>query len=717
VRTLEPRITGLLGLVSQLAMSWFLAVSASAADVDFNRDVQPILASSCLACHGFDAESREAGLRLDDAEAATAELDSGMRAIVPGDLAASELIARIESDDPDVMMPPPKSGHGLTPEQKQVLRDWIAAGAAFAKHWAFVPPEVVPLPQVADVEHPIDRFIAKRLGKAGFDFSPEAPPETLLRRVHLDLTGLPPTLAELDAFLDDWSVNPDAAYEAAVDRLLASPHYGERMARWWLDMARYADSNGYSIDGPREIWAWRDWVIAAFNSDMPFDHFTIEQLAGDLLPEATLSQQLATGFHRNTGINQEGGIDKEQFRIDSVFDRVATTGVVWLGLSIGCAQCHDHKFDPVSQEDYYQLFAFFNDQDEPKLTLARDALPFPESLPESTDPEKPAKTTSLVLSERAEPRSTTVFIQGDFTRPADQVSPDTPEVLPPLDSVSLPAAGDANTATPSRLDLARWLVSPTNPLTSRVLVNRIWQRLFGTGLVATDNDFGLMGTPPSHPELLDWLAIELVHQGWSLKELHRLIVTSRTYRQSSMATPNLETIDPANRLLARQQRLRLDAEIVRDVGLTASGLLAPQLGGPPVFPPIPAGATALNQVKRNWNTSTGPDRYRRGLYTFLYRATPPPSLSVFDAPPGITACTQRNRSNTPLQALALLNDEAFVEMAEALAAAIEADGLTPGFRRCTGRQPDADELTVLEQLTPLEAARVLLNLDETITRE
>ena len=683
----------------------------SAADVDFSRDIQPILAANCLACHGFDADSREAGLRLDVADAATAELDSGATAIVPGDPAASELIARIETVDPDLVMPPPDSGHTLTSEQRQMLRDWIAAGAVFQRHWAFVPPTATPLPEVANLSHPVDRLIATELHAAGLDFAPEASPETLLRRVSLDLTGLPPTLTELDAFLAAWDKDREAAYAAAVDRLLASPHYGERMARWWLDMARYADSNGYSIDGPREIWAWRDWVTAAFNDDMPFDQFTIEQLAGDLLPDATVAQQVATGFHRNTAINQEGGIDKEQFRIDSVFDRVATTGVVWMGLSIGCAQCHDHKFDPVSQQDYYQLFAFFNNQDEPKLSLATDELPYSETAPAvATNDDgtpKPA-TSSLILRERGTPRTTTIFTQGDFTRPAEEVSPNTPTILPPLVVAS-------ETATASRLDLARWLVSAENPLTARVVVNRLWQRLFGLGLVETENDFGLMGTPPSHPALLDWLAVNLLEQGWSLKHLQRQIVMSRTYRQSS-AVP-APAADPANRLLSRQQRLRLDAELIRDVALTASGLLVPAVGGPPVFPPIPAGATALNQVKRQWKTSTGDDRYRRGLYTFLYRATPPPALSVFDAPPGITACTRRNRSNTPLQALALLNDEAFMEMAHALAEIVDAEGLPVAFRRCTSREPSPDELAVLEALTSLEAARVLLNLDETITRE
>ncbi len=699
--------------VSLLVVRFTASGSASldAKEIDFSRDVQPILAANCLACHGFDEGTREAGLRLDGFDGAITPLASGATAIVPGNPAASEIIVRIESDDPDLVMPPPTSGHSLSPQQRQVLRDWIAGGATYDQHWAFALPAVnAPLPPTSAC-HPIDHFIGQGLAAAGLTFSPDAAPETLLRRLHLDLTGLPPTLDEIDDFLESYSVDPNLAYDTAVAQLLASPHYGERLARWWLDMARYADSNGYSIDGPREIWAWRDWVIAAFNADMPFDQFTVEQLAGDLLPDAALSQQLATGFHRNTPINQEGGIDKEQFRIDSIFDRVATTGVVWLGLSIGCAQCHDHKFDPISQRDYYRFFAFFNNQDEPHLTLPGDALPFPEAVPppatSSNNTPKPA-TTSLILRERVKPRTTTVFVQGDFTRPANEVMPGTPSILPPLRS---------STTTPNRLDLARWLVAPNNPLTPRVLVNRIWQRLFGRGLVATDDDFGVMGMPPSHPELLDWLAVEVVRRGWSLKELHRLMVTSRTYRQSSVEASTLRDRDPDNRLVSRQRRLRLDAEIVRDVALTASGLLVPKVGGPPVFPPIPDGATALNQVKREWKTSHGDDRHRRGIYTFVYRATPPPALSVFDAPQGITACTRRPRSNTPLQALAMLNDRAAVEMAHGLATIIDADGVEAAFRRCTGRRPETEELKVLAALDPFEVARVLLNLDETITRE
>jgi hypothetical protein len=429
--------------------------------------------------------------------------------------------------------------------------------------------------------------------------------------------------------------------------------------------------------------------VNAFNADMPFDRFTVEQLAGDLLPDASQEQRIATGFHRNTQINEEGGVDKEQYRIESVFDRVATTGVVWLGLTIGCAQCHDQKFDPVNQRDYYRLFAFSNDQNEPKLKVGDGP-------------------TTLVLEELEQPRSTRILVQGDFTRPAAVVEPGTPTVLPPLTS---------DRARPTRLALARWLVAPDNPLTARVAVNRVWQRLFGWGLVETDSDFGLTGAPPSHPELLDWLALEFQARGWSVKALHRLIMSSRAYRMSSVATAERLAADPGNQWVARQKRLRLDAELVRDVALVASGKFVATLGGPPVHPPIPDGATAVGQVKRSWPTSAGPDRYRRGLYTFVFRASPPPALAVFDAPDSFSTCTRRTRSNTPLQALTLLNDTALVELAAALAAVVRDDGIAAAFRRCTGRHPAADEIAVLAALDPTDAARVLLNLDETVTRE
>lgn len=701
-----------------VALGW-LWLASLAVGQEYNRDILPILSESCFACHGPDAESRQGGLRLDTQAGALAEADSGELPIVPNAPEASELIRRIEAEDEDERMPPPDSGKTLSPAQKQMLRQWIEAGADYQTHWSFQLPEATPPPLVEGVTHPIDRFVQAKLSSEGLSPSPLAPPATLLRRVSLDLTGLPPSLAEIDAFQAAWAEDADAAYAAVVEGLLASPHYGERWGRWWLDQARYADSNGYSIDAPRTIWMYRDWVIDALNADMPFDQFTIEQLAGDLLPPSldprqTEARKIATGFHRNTPLNQEGGIDVEQFRIDSVMDRVATTGTVWLGLTVGCAQCHDHKFDPISQKEYYQFFAFFNNQDEPTLKVhdyRRD--------PQGSDPE--SVTTTLVLHERDKPRVTNLFIKGDFTRLAEEVLPATPEVLHPLelssDQSGEQSGAQSGDAIATRLDLAKWIVSPNNPLTARVIANRVWQVYFGRGIVETENDFGALASAPSHPELLDWLALEFQSHDWSLKELHRLIVSSHTYQQSSRERPELQASDPRNYLLGKQQRLRLEAELIRDVALSASDLLSPKLGGPPVFPPIPAGVMDVGQVKRQWTTSQGADRYRRGLYTFLYRGTPPPALTVFDAPDGLSTCTRRMRSNTPLQALTLLNDAGFYEFATALEKIILSEGVEAAFRRCTSRPPRADELKVLNSLDSLSAARVLLNLDETVTRE
>jgi hypothetical protein len=760
-----------------LSASALISLHASRAaplgKIEFNRDVRPILSENCYACHGFDPKHREGDLRLDTFDGATQDRD-GARGIVPGDLSKSDAWQRIISDDKDELMPPPKSHKPpLTARQREILKTWIEQGAKYERHWSFEPPKALP-------GGSIDQFIQQRLAEEKLPVSPEAEPATLVRRAFLDLTGLPPQPSDL-ADLSDWS---DKKYEALVDRLLSSKHYGERWGRWWLDQARYADSNGYSIDAPRQIWKFRDWVIDALNADMPFDRFTIEQLAGDLLPKATEAQKIATGFHRNTQINQEGGIDKEQFRIDSVFDRVATTGTVWLGLSIGCAQCHDHKFDPIEQKEYYSLFAFFNNQDEPTMKVFDPKLDVTELTAEFNEVEAKIKafiqdhraeldaweagltpaikkslssfltrildvpkakrsfaqnqslfaasvggvgpfrelndrykeldtilnqgTTTLVMKELPKPRKTTVFIKGDFTRPDVEVTPGTPKVL---------HAFQKPQTLPNRLDLAKWIVSPQNPLTARVIVNRVWQQYFGRGIVETENDFGMQGTAPSHPELLDWLATELIAKKWSLKELHKLIVTSKTYRQSSANRPDLIEKDPQNYLLARQTRLRLDAEVVRDVCLTASGLLSPKLGGPPVYPPIPDGVMGQGQVKRVWSVSKGADKYRRGLYTFIYRASPPPSLTVFDAPEGFSTCTRRIRSNTPLQALTLMNDNGFFEFATSLEEIIQKDGLEAAFQRCTARSPEPDELAVLKKLDSLNAARTLLNLDETVTRE
>ncbi|MEE1545095.1 MAG: DUF1549 and DUF1553 domain-containing protein, partial [Alphaproteobacteria bacterium] len=443
---------------------------------------------------------------------------------------------------------------------------------------------------------------------AGVDPSPEAAKATLLRRVSLDLVGLPPSPEQIAAFVNDSSAD---AFEKVVDNLLQSPHYGERWGRHWLDAARYADSDGYSHDAARSMWPYRDWVISAVNSDLSFDQFIVEQLAGDLLPDATLAQRVATGFHRNTQINTEGGVDKEQFRIDSIFDRLVTTGEVMFGLTLGCAQCHEHKYDPVSQTEYYQLFAFFNNADEPRIEAptpvvtarraehnarVRQLEAKLKSLTKEDTGRKsievslaklkkarPSAATTLVMARRKEPRTTRRFVQGDFTRPAETVQPGTPASLHPLAK-----------PTPDRLDFARWVAARDNPLLARVTVNRTWQHLFGRGIVETENDFGSQGIPPTHPKLLDWLAVEFMENGWSLKQIHRLIVTSATYRQaSSVRRADLDQLDPHNRLLARQSRFRLDAELIRDMALVSSGLLSAKMGGPGVFPPQPDGCMDL----------------------------------------------------------------------------------------------------------------------------
>ncbi len=795
----------------------------AAAPVDYLRDVKPLLTQHCVRCHGDGKE--EAGLRVDTAELLRLGGDSGslVKRRANGD---SLLLQVLDGTHEDVPRMPYKKPP-LDAAQIAIFREWVKQGAPSPEnetpgrfqHWAYVAPVRHPAPAVKNSRwprNPIDAFVLARLEQEKIAPAPEADRITLLRRAALDLVGLPPSPADVDAFLQDRQ--PDA-YERAVDRLLASPHFGERWARPWLDVARYADSNGYSIDAPRQIWKYRDWVVAALNRDLPFDQFVIDQLAGDLLPSPTLDQKIATGFNRNTQINQEGGIDPEQFRIEAVMDRVNTIGSAFLGLTIGCAQCHDHKFDQIKQKEYYSLFAFFNstvedghgkttpggtlefmDGVESKGNVQRDLEEAREDLEaylksqvgainawitgltdearaklrpsirgaiqlswelqsftqkraiyrafRTDDEEFKSRDTKLTALERARkpdhtlvmqelptPRETHLFINGDFTRKADKVAPGTLAVLPPL--------RPANPALPNRLDLARWIVDPANPLTARVMVNRIWQQYFGRGLVETENDFGTQGIPPSHPELLDWLATELVARQWSLKAIHRLIVTSATYRQSSKARPDLEISDPLNKLLARQSRLRLEAELVRDVALAASGLLAPQLGGPPVFPPQPDGVMNLGQVKRAWVPSKGPDRHRRGLYTHFWRATPHPALAVFDAADGFSACTRRLRSNTPLQALTLLNDQQFFEFAGALAKRVQAEGgadvaaqVDYAFRLCVARPPtpkERDRLVALfhEQLAAAEAAddagkkteawttvaRVLLNLDETITRE
>lgn len=776
------------------------SLATRATTVRFNRDVRPILSEHCFKCHGPDEKQRKAGLRLDVEDAAR-------EALAPGRPEASKVLKRVRSHDSDERMPPPSAQSSLTEAQIETLATWIAEGAPYERHWAFIKPTRPQIPIVRANEwprNPIDNFILHRLEEAGVSPSEEANRRVLIRRAYLDLTGLPPTPDAVEAFAADPA--PDA-YEKVVDALLASPHFGERWGRHWLDGARYADSDGYGIDNPRNIWKYRDWVIDAFNSDMPFDRFTIAQLAGDLLPDGTRDDLVATGFHRNTLINQEGGVDAEEFRVAAVIDRVNTTGTVFLGLTLGCAQCHSHKYDPVSQEEYYRFFAFFNSDDDAVIDLPkaeeeealraaqarvaeaqqsldsyiRDVedyllaqweqslspetratfvasvqqglnLPRADRHPDQTaairaiffkdDPEyawrsadlKAAKAavpnvpSTMVLRKRIDLRDTFIHVQGDFTRKGDKVEPG---MLAFLHRAPTPAS------TLTRLDLARWIVHPDNPLTARVTVNRIWMHLFGRGIVETENDFGTQGTPPTHPDLLDWLATEFMAREWSMKSMIRLIVTSATYRQSSNVRPDLDDIDPQNRLLARQSRLRLEAEILRDNALAVSGLLNPAIGGPSVFPPQPDGIMSQQKVARTWTASEGPDRYRRGMYTFFWRASPHPSLILFDAPDAIMTCTRRNRSNTPLQALSLLNEASCVEAAQYLGARILRDApqddaarIAHAFRVCLGRDPREREAAALHELLRLERAagqddagamtslaRVMLNLDEFITRE
>jgi Protein of unknown function (DUF1549)/Protein of unknown function (DUF1553)/Planctomycete cytochrome C len=1041
IAPLRPRLSLCAGFVLALAVASVQA--AEKPRVDFEREILPLLKDRCYQCH--NGRKHPSGLRLDLKASALRGGDSGKPAVVPSDSGKSELIRRVSSIDKNDFMPP--TGEHLSAAQVKLLRDWIDGGAVWPdalagdelgrRHWAFRPPVLPPIPPIKDAKWPrndLDRFVLARLEKEGLAPAPEADRTTLIRRLSLDLIGLPPTLEEVDAFLNDKS--PDA-YEKVVDRLLASPHYGERWGRQWLDAARYADSDGYEKDKPRFVWSYRDWVVNALNRDLPYNRFLVEQLAGDLLPNATQDQIVATGYLRNSMINEEGGVDPEQFRMDAMFDRMDAIGKGVLGLTIQCAQCHDHKFDPLTQKEYYQLFAFFNNDFEANVTVytaeeqkqradvlhqiraveddlqqhapdwrqrmnawaekaksgqpewvllrpkveeestggqkylpladgsflaqgyaptkhtvkmkiktdvkgvtafrlellndpnlprggpgrsiqgtaaltefAVDAevggkvqrLKFAKATADYNPPETPLDaiyddksgkkrvigpasfaidgkdetawatdgdpgrrnqprqivftldkplavgavltfhitqnhggwnsddnqnhnlgrlrfalttapgaeadmvpanvrrilptprdkwtpqqealvfsywrttvadwadankhieelwkahpegSTQLVLAQRQQPRDTHLLKRGDFLKPGKHVEPGVPAFLNPL-----PPGAPLN-----RLTFAKWATDRQAPTTARAAVNRVWQAYFGIGLVATSEDLGMQSEEPSHPELLDWLAVEFMDRGWSMKKLHRLIVTSATYRQASKASPELIARDPYNRLLAHGPRFRVEAEEVRDVALSVSGLLNPKAGGPPIHPPLPEFLfkPPVSYGPKAWPVDKGPESYRRSLYIFRYRSVPHPLLQTFDAPNGDFACVRRGRSNTPLQALMTLNDPVFLDCARALALRTLTDGgktdddrLVYAFRRCEGRKPAADELALLktalakevarfaapgakpwelaandpskppklpEGVTPAQAAawtvvaRVLLNLDETITKE
>jgi len=719
-------------LTTQIAIlcAWSLQVSLAfgAERVHFSRDVLPILAQNCFTCHGPDAKARKADLRLDQKEIA---LRKSEPVIVPGKSAESELIQRITSQELDVVMPPPKSGHKLSAHQIEILTRWIDQGAEWGRHWAFepiTPPRPPAVKARAWATNPLDEFILARLEDEGLKASIEAGRATLIRRLSLDLTGLPPTPEEVDAFVAD---PRPSAYEALVDRLLASPAHGERMAMDWLDGARYADTNGYQNDFARTMWPWRDWVIAAFNQNKPFDQFVMEQLAGDLLPNATIAQRIATGFNRNNRTVTEAGSIDEEWRVENAIDRVETTATVFLGLTMGCGRCHDHKYDPITQTEFYQFFGFFNSVNEQGVyTETRGNVPPLVMLPTPEDArrlddfeaaiaaakvqkakdqvEKLAKKQAeyqkgmvsvMVMEDTAKPRPTYVLKRGRYEMPDTirKVEPGVPACLVPL-APGLPR---------NRLGLARWLASAENPLAARVAANRIWQHHFGVGLVKTAENFGIQGEPPSHPELLDWLASELIRTGWDTKALHRLIVTSASYRQSSHVTADLAARDPENRLLARGPRYRLSAEVVRDNALGIAGLLVERIGGPSVKPYQPAGLweeLAGGAGEGPYIQDKGPALYRRSLYVYRKRTVPNPGLATFDAPSREICQVKRSRTNTPLQALELLNDITYVEAARRLAELTIARGgptpderITFAFRRAVARGPSAGELAVLRK--------------------
>jgi hypothetical protein len=754
--------------------------------LDFAKSILPIFHRHCLGCHGPDVQ--KAGLRLDSKAGLMRGADSG-KVVVPRDLASSPLLKRLTATEEDTRMPLGKAP--LPKEQIELIRQWIEQGApgediaARSGHWSFQPiqrPEVPPVKNTAWVRNPIDRFILARQEKEGIVPAPEADRYALIRRLSLDLTGLPPAPDAIAAFVAD---QRPGAYERLVDEMLASPHFGERFADHWLDLARYGDSDGFEQDAQRpHAYRWRDWVIAAINTDMPFDQFTIEQLAGDLLPEPTPQQLLATGFHRNAPTNKEGGIDREEARVRTIVDRVSTTGTVWLGLTVGCAECHSHKFDPLGHAEFYQLYAFFNDAvDEADLPLPptpadlrqydRDKAAYAErlqSLREQIAKAKPEQREGLerslsrlqrrapsppqpilaVFRPTAKTRQTHVHKGGDYRQQGAAVRPGTPAVLPPL------SARHAPDQPADRLDLARWLVDPANPLTARVEANRVWQYLFGAGLVTTPDDFGAQGDPPTHPELLDHLAAGLISQGWSRKALIRQIVTSSTYRQASRHRPELEAADPGNRLLARQNRFRLSAEIVRDLYLDVAGMLNRRIGGPGMRPAIPPGFDEFG-YRFNWTADEAPERNRRGMYIFFQRNMVFPLLRTFDRSDANVTCVRRERSNTPLQALTQLNDPEFVKAATALGRRVVQEApaslgarIERAFSLCYGRPAAIPERDLVAQLwqefhehfrthaqaaanligssddlpaSPsdtaawIAVARVLMNTDEFITRE
>lgn len=738
--------------------------------IDYNFHIKPLLSDNCYKCHGPDANKRKAGLRLDIESNAFAELPEnlGKYALISGKPSQSELYKRIITDESTEVMPPTDSQLSLNSYEKELIKKWIEQGAKFDKHWAFKPPRNREIPKTKNtdwVQNEIDGFILKKLEENGLQPSPKAENEILIRRMGLDLTGLPPSLELAQKFMFEESMD----YSGFIDELLATKAYGERMTQVWLDVSRYADSHGYQDDSYRTMWPWRDWVIHAFNENLPYDEFLTWQLAGDLLPNATPEQILATGFNRNHPITQEGGVIQEEYLSYYVTDRTNTLGKGILGLTLECAKCHDHKYDAISQKDYYQVYAFFNNVDEKGLQM--DAVqaanekffadpPFITITDNETEDllsfiNKPnGETVKVMVMNDSLPRDSFILNRGDYDNLGDKVEMGVPEAILPFPS-NVPK---------NRLGLAKWVTSKENPLTARVFVNRIWGMLFGNGLVKTDEDFGVQGSLPTHPELLDWLAVEFMENGWDIKYLLKKIMLSATYQQSSELTAELKKVDPENKLLARAQRFRMSGEMIRDYILGTSGLLNKEIGGPSVRPYQPAGLWEETNAGGNRGTltsyvpDTGNKLYRRSLYTFWKRTLPPANMSIFDAPTRDLCEVRRQKTNTPLQALALQNDIQVLEAARVLAQNIVAGSSDDStvvkevFKRILLRSPKSEELLVLEryyhdaiekfndgtadakilvalgeyeklETDPVKTAALMLtvqviyNLDETITKE
>jgi hypothetical protein len=703
--------------------------------VDYNFHVRPILSDKCYTCHGPDANKRQAGLRLDIADSAYKLLKEtpGAHAIVPGNPMKSEMYLRITTSDTAIKMPPPSSNLQLTAYEVKVLEKWIKQGAKFKPHWAFVPPEKPALPEVAEKKWPrneIDFFVLHKMEDAGLTPNGPADRERLLKRLSLDITGLPPSLEDMNRFAADSS---DGAYEKMVDHLLQQPTFGEKMAIHWMDVARYADSHGYQDDNYRTQWPWRDWVIHAYNNNMPYNQFITWQLAGDLLPNSNAEQLLASGFNRNHKITEEGGVIDEEYRVEYVSDRTNTFGKALLGITIECAHCHDHKYDPFSQKEYYELYAFFNNVKEvgiettvggpetyakkPLMEISKDDLKGILSFVNQQD------TTKLIVSVMGDlpdsvKRKTYILGRGNYDAHTEEVFEGTPHAILPFNKQTYPS---------NRLGLAEWLFDKRNPLTARVYVNQLWQEFFGRGIVKTSGDFGMQGELPSHPELLDWLAVDFESHGWDIKRLVKQLVMTATYRQSTVFDKEKSKRDPDNVYLSRGPRFRLPAELIRDLVLESSGLLNHSIGGPSVKPYQPKGLWELASSGRGqlatYQQDHGDKLYRRGLYNIIKRTVPPPSMMIFDASNRDQCEVKRLNTNTPLQALIMLNDPQVLEASRVLAARLleeksnTTEKIVKAFRLITCRKPVEKEIKLLQEYyedqqkvyreAPLEAAKIL----------